>query len=169
MKPTRIYIVGFMGSGKTTLGKKLARRLGYAFADTDLLIEARMHSTIPELFERLGETGFRQLESEILTSTFDMMQVVVATGGGLACGKGHMEAINAHGVSIYLKASVPFLLHRLSRGGATRPLLQGLSGGDLEARIKDLLNEREACYLRAKHHVQLPVNSLETLVKSAGL
>lgn len=165
----RIYIIGFMGSGKSTLGRQLAKQLGYAFIDTDLIIEEQVGMNISELFQQAGEKAFREMETRILHETTLSGKAVIATGGGMACSEEHIKLINANGISIYLEANSAFLKQRLLQGKRHRPLIAGVTEDELEGRIKNLLNEREPYYKQAHYTIPLPVKSVETLIKSIGL
>jgi shikimate kinase len=158
-----------MGSGKTTLAKKLARRIGFTHLDTDQMIEQKSGMTVVEIFRHLGESTFRELESGVLRDTQTKERVVISTGGGLPCHGNHMEWMNQNGITVYLDATIKLLKDRLIRGKAGRPLLKNIPEEDFEQAIGALLNGREPYYLMAGVRVKLPLNSVETLVKSIGL
>ena len=99
----RIFLIGFMGSGKTTLGKALSRQLGIDFIDLDLYIEARYHKTIREIFAESGEERFRQIEKSLLHEVADFENVIIAAGGGTPCFFDNIDYMNAHGTCIYLR------------------------------------------------------------------
>ncbi|HEY0897299.1 MAG TPA: shikimate kinase [Sphingobacteriaceae bacterium] len=143
-----IFLVGFMGSGKTTLGKRLSRLLGYAFVDLDKVIESRAGATIPQYFQQHGEGAFRQLERECLQRGLPSGNAVVATGGGAPCYFDNMDWMNRHGVTVYLMLSPKALASRL-KGSAERPLISGKSGPELVAFIEEKLAERESYYKKA--------------------
>jgi shikimate kinase len=145
----RIYLIGFMGCGKSSLGKRLARRLGYAFYDTDQEIERETGKKIGELFREEGEAAFRERERQMLRMTADLERVVVATGGGTPCFFDNMDFIRAHGVSVYLRMSVTSLVHRLENARTKRPLLQDFQGEALFTEISERLADREQWYLKA--------------------
>ena len=148
-----IFLVGFMGSGKSTVGKGLARRLGYSFIDMDARIEGEHGMTINEIFEKLGEKAFRKMESNLLKEMVSLQDTVISTGGGLPCTGNNMDLINRKGVSIYLRMEPEALLNRLSRGKSRRPLIRHLSRQELETFIREKLGEREPVYLRAHHTI----------------
>lgn len=148
-----IFLVGFMGSGKSTVGKGLARRLGYSFIDMDARIEGEHGMTINEIFEKLGEKAFREMESNLLKEMISLQDTVISTGGGLPCTGNNMDLINRKGVSIYLRMEPEALLNRLSRGKSRRPLIRHLSRQELETFIREKLGEREPVYLRAHHTI----------------
>ena len=137
-----IFLVGFMGSGKSTVGQKLARRLGYSFVDMDARLEGEHGKTINEIFEKLGEKAFRKMESNLLKELVSLQDTVISTGGGLPCTGNNMDLINREGVSIYLRMEPEALLNRLSRGKSRRPLIRHLSRQELETFIREKLRER---------------------------
>lgn len=151
--PMLIFLVGFMGSGKSTVGQKLARRLGHTFIDMDAKIEDEQGMSINEIFEKLGEKAFREMENELLSELTTLQDAVVSTGGGLPCTGDNMDLINRSGVSIYLRMEPDVLMNRLSRGTGRRPLIRHLSGPELETFIRTKLREREPFYLQAHHTV----------------
>jgi shikimate kinase len=146
-----IFLLGFMGSGKSTVGQRLAGRLGYSFIDMDARLEGEHGMTINEIFEKLGEKAFRELESNLLKEMVSLQDAVISTGGGLPCTGNNMDLINRKGVSIYLRMEPAALLNRLSRGKSRRPLIRHLSRQELETFIQEKLREREPVYLRAHH------------------
>jgi len=148
-----IFLVGFMGSGKSTVGRRLAGRLGYSFIDMDQRLEAEHGMTINEIFEKLGEKAFREMENLLLEEIVSLKDTVISTGGGLPCTGNNMDLINDKGVSIYLRMEPEALLNRLSRGKRRRPLIRHLSREELETFIREKLREREPVYLRAHHIV----------------
>jgi shikimate kinase len=139
-----IVLTGFMGTGKSTVGRLLARRLGWPFVDTDELIESR-HGSIPEIFAEHGEARFRELEREIAQALAARHGTVVATGGRLLLDAANEAALGASGVIVCLAASTEELVARLAGEADRRPLLQG---DDPSARIRDLLAERASGYGR---------------------
>jgi shikimate kinase len=143
------FLVGFMGCGKTTVGRKLATALGYAFIDLDHVLEARAGMPIPEYFTIHGEDAFRKLESEILKQTDYPENAIVSTGGGLPCFFDNMDWINMHGQSVYMKLTPKMLASRLENAKTPRPVLQGKKGEELVAFIETKLAEREPYYSRA--------------------
>ena len=144
-----IFLVGFMGCGKTTLGRKLANRLGYPFMDLDHVFEAQEGMTIGEYFSKFGEAAFRKSESLVLKQTDYHEHMVVSTGGGLPCFFDNMEWMNAHGKTLYIKLSPKTLADRLEHEKTERPVLQGKRGEDLVALIADKLSERDKYYNQA--------------------
>lgn len=151
----RIFLTGFMGSGKSYLGKLLATRLGFGFVDLDDLIEARMGMPIFQIFEQLGEPAFRKAEAECLRSLAVRGQIVVATGGGTPCFFENLNWMNENGVTIYLATSPLVLAQRLLSEKAKRPLLAHLQDNALKNFIEGKLTERREFYERC--HLQFDV------------
>jgi shikimate kinase len=143
-----IFLIGFMGCGKTTLGRKLASRLGYEFMDLDHILEAQTGITIAEYFSKFGEEAFRKLESEVLKQTKYPEHAVVSTGGGLPCFFDNMDWMNAHGKTIYIKLSPKTLADRLENEKDKRPVLHD-HGDNLVTFIEGKLAERDKFYGRA--------------------
>jgi shikimate kinase len=164
-----IFLIGFMGCGKTTWGKKLASSLGYEFIDLDHVLEAQIGITIPEYFSTHNEEEFRKLESEILKTTQYPTNTIVSTGGGLPCFFDHMEWMNNHGQTVYIQLSPKALASRLENPKTARPVLQGKKGDELIAFIEHKLAEREGYYLQATHTVNGIDLSVEKLAEVTGL
>ena len=165
----RIFLIGFMGCGKTSWGKKLASGLGYDFIDLDHVLEAHAGMTIPEYFSAHGEEEFRKLESEILRTTEYPENAIVSTGGGLPCFFDHMEWMNSHGQTLYIQLSPKALASRLENPKTARPVLQGKTGDELVAFIEHKLAEREGYYLQATHTINGIDLSVEKLAEVIGL
>lgn len=147
--PDRIFLIGFMGSGKTTLGKRLATRLGYDFIDLDHFFEALHHTTIAEYFIKHGEGGFRLGESALLKTMDYPAKCIISTGGGLPCFFDNMEWMNANGQTVYIKLNAKVLAARLENAKEERPLLREKHGDALIAFIDEKLAEREHYYSQA--------------------
>ena len=145
----KIFLIGFMGSGKTTLGRKLAARMGYEFIDLDHKLEQQVELSIAEYFQIFGEDTFRQLESEVLKKTLYPDNAIISTGGGLPCYFDNMDWMKANGKSVYIKLSPKTLADRLETGKEERPLLQDKHGDALVAFIEQKLGERERFYSQA--------------------
>src|SRR5262247_3176878 len=145
MPGDNIILIGFMGAGKSTIGRLLARRLGRCFVETDDVITAREGRAIPEIFQADGEARFRQLEGEALESLALKSGDVIATGGGLPCREGRMARLRELGTVIWLKGDLAVALERARRSGA-RPMLAGRAPGEIET----LYRQREP-YYRAAH------------------
>ena len=127
----RIIIIGYMGAGKTTVGRALAKETGMQFYDLDWYIEARMHKTVPQLFAERGEDGFRQVEHNLLHEAAEFEDVIISSGGGTPCFFDNMEYMNAQGDTVYLKAEPDVLCAHLKMGKVKRPLLEGKSQEEL--------------------------------------
>lgn len=149
-----IFLIGFMGSGKSTTGKRLARRLGYTFLDTDSQIVEQFGMSVNEIFDRMGEEKFRECEVRLLNELIRRKNMVVSTGGGLPCHGDNMDVINRHGISIYLKVSPSALYQRLYTRRHKRPLIRDLSDAELKTFIEQKIAEREPFYSRARFVVE---------------
>lgn len=139
-----------MGSGKTTIGKKLANRLGFLFIDLDRLIENKYRITIPDIFNRYDEDAFRLVEHQSLQETFTFSNAVISTGGGTPCFYNNMELINQNGLSVYLKMHYKSLYDRLIHSKKKRPLLADKSPEQIMEFIETQLAEREPFYLQSR-------------------
>ena len=137
-----LYLIGMMGSGKTSTGRPLAERLGYGFVDADAVIEQAAGCSIPEIFQRDGEAEFRALEKQVLSSISQRHSLVVATGGGVVTQQENWGLLHS-GIVIWLDVVQEQLLKRLQSDRTVRPLLQT---ADPEAALNDLLAERKALY-----------------------
>lgn len=146
----RIYLIGYMGSGKSTVGKGLAKELSLQFIDLDSFIEERNHKTIPEIFASLGENGFRLLEQKALHEVASFENIVIATGGGAPCFFDNMEVINKTGISVYLNGTPQILMDRLRHSKTDRPLINGKSDPELLEFIHDTLEKRNQWYKQAR-------------------
>jgi shikimate kinase len=144
-----VYIIGFMGSGKSTAGKKLASALGWTFIDLDRKIEEHEGKTIPQIFTQDGEDRFRSVESEVLRSTEQLSETVVSTGGGTPCHGDNMDFMLDTGLIIYLKMAPSQLMQRLMNSTGERPLLKNVPDDKLIFFIEEKLAFREKCYNRA--------------------
>ncbi len=144
-----IFLIGYMGSGKTTVGKPLARELGYRFVDMDHYITDKHGMTVSEIFERHGEEGFREIEKTALREIASGRDLVIATGGGAPCFHGNMDYMNSLGTTIYLKVSPQGLVKRLEYGKEKRPLLQDKTPEQLLEFIRTALEGREVHYGQA--------------------
>ena len=147
----RIFLTGYMGAGKTTLGKAFAREMGLSFIDLDWYIESRFHQTIAQLFAGRGEDGFRQLERNMLHEVGEFEDVVVSTGGGTPCFFDNMDYMNAHGQTVFLDVDVETLFRRLRVATQQRPILRGKSEEELRAFIGQALADRAPYYAQARY------------------
>lgn len=163
-----IILIGYMGSGKSTLGRKIARKLNYEFLDTDSAIEEKEGMTISEIFTQKGEACFRDLEHQLLVSLKDREKLIIATGGGMPCFKGNMNLLNELGSTFYLKRSVNELVHRLVNAKRVRPLIAGKSPAELAAFIEQNLEKRNPFYEQAKYVLERDQQTpefIETVLK----
>jgi len=145
----KIFILGYMGAGKTTAGKKLASMLGYSFCDLDQLFEKKHLKTIPVFFSKYGESDFRIKEHELLKEVLSEENLVVSTGGGTPCFYDNMNLMNERGITIYLKLHPKSLYTRLRDAKITRPLLAGIPENKQLQFIENQLKEREHFYNQA--------------------
>ena len=160
-----IYLIGFMGSGKSAKGKKLANLLHYQFLDLDAFITEQTEMSIPAIFEKEGEDKFRQMESEALKQTALLSNTVIATGGGAPCFNQNMELIKKSGVSVYLQLSPDELYNRLINSHQKRPLIEGLEGKMLHDFISNKLKDREPYYLMADYTIHAADLKPEEIIK----
>jgi len=150
----KIYIIGFMGSGKSTAGKKIASLLGWTFIDLDRKIEEHEGKSIPEIFAQNGENYFRKVESEVLKDIKNQSEVVISTGGGTPCHGNNMEFMLETGLTLYLKLTPGQLKSRLINSKGERPLIKNLDEAGLFVFINGKLAEREIFYNRAEVTVE---------------
>jgi shikimate kinase len=150
----RIFLTGFMGSGKTTIGPSLATQLGYKFIDQDELIEKHYNMSVGEVFAKFGEAKFRKTERHVLVEVVTSDNLVISTGGGAPCFFNNMEFMNRYGLTVYLRAEPLTLVNRLKKLTDTRPLLKGKTEEVLMQFITDKLNEREPFYQKATLNIQ---------------
>lgn len=148
-----IFLVGFAGAGKTTIGRKLARQLKYNFVDTDQLICEQTGISVDEIFTKKGESHFRELESQIISQIISYKDTVVSTGGGLPCFNGTMHQMNQSGLTVFLKVNVGILFKRLVKEKSTRPLLKNLSSVEIMEFITYHMQLREPYYKQSKQTV----------------
>lgn len=149
----RIYLTGFMGSGKSTIGPILANTVGYDFVDLDRAIEESEGKSVTRVFQEDGERHFRQVERSILETLSKRTGLVVSLGGGTLADPANMETVHSSGILVYIKLSTELLFKRLQHK-SDRPLLMGsdgnrLTGPELRARIDQLARAREPLYARA--------------------
>lgn len=159
-----VFLIGYMGAGKTTVGRLLAVALKKSFLDLDDLIEARTGMTIPVIFETEGEPGFRWHEQEALHSLKGKADLIVATGGGCPVFADNIEWMNLHGITLYLRCHPGYLFHRIAPEKKRRPLIANLDDVDIMDYILDSLKKRLPYYTKA--HITLHgENSPEEIVK----
>jgi shikimate kinase len=148
-----IFIIGYMGAGKTTLGVQIASRLGYRFLDLDELIVSETGCTIVQLFEQSGEEAFRIKEREILLKHLDDMETVIAAGGGAPCYSDNLDLMNRKGITVFMDTPVETIVARIKAGSCSRPLLKGVADDKLEGFIKKHLESRMKFYSQAQIRV----------------
>ncbi|MDR1723853.1 MAG: shikimate kinase [Tannerella sp.] len=146
----RIFLIGYMGAGKTTIGRALARRMGISYIDTDSFIENRYHGRISDIFASIGEERFRDIERRVLDEVSEFEDIVISTGGGLPCFNDNMSVMNTKGTTVYLMAPVEELAARLEVGKTVRPVLKGRSGDELVDFIRENLEQRRHFYEQAQ-------------------
>jgi shikimate kinase len=174
-----IYLVGFMGSGKTYTGKLLAGELGLPHVDLDQWIEEKYDKSISAIFESEGEEGFREKETLALSELNRLfaienedntsersVRLIVSTGGGAPCFNGNMDWMNHHGLTIWLNPPVETLLKRLEKEKDHRPLLSGLSKEDMRRFIECKLDERTSFYGKALLKLDQENIDIKTLINS---
>ena len=171
----RIILIGYMGAGKTTVGKALAKELGVPFYDLDWYIESRMHKTVAQIFAEKGEEGFRKIEHNMLHEIAEFEDVIVSCGGGTPCFFDNFDYMNQQGPVIYLKADPEVLYKHLVMSKNDRPLLRGKSPEELITFIREQLEKREPFYSKAKYtldvslldnyeKIQISVNNIRKLL-----
>jgi len=160
----KIYLIGFMGCGKTTVGKLLAAHFSFDFIDLDNHIETEYGKSISKIFETENEVRFRKLETTYLNKISSKDNRVIATGGGTPCYNQNIEFINKNGISVYLKMSSDNLFDRLKNEKNNRPLLKNLSDIDFKKYILEKLIERESYYLQANHIISIENRSVEKII-----
>ena len=164
----KIFLTGYMGSGKSSSGKTLASQLGYKFIDLDKFIEQEYKMTIPEIFSSKGEKEFRAMEHNALKKVIEMENIVVACGGGTPCYYSNMELMNNNGTTVYLKMSADSLVNRLMNAKEKRPLTVNKDEKQLREFVTRQLEKREDTYHQAQFTVKakdLNVEELASFVK----
>ena len=153
----RIILVGYMGSGKTTVGKALSKETGMMFYDLDWYIESRMRKSVSQIFAEKGEEGFRKIEYNMLHEVAEFEDVIISCGGGTPCFFDNMDYLNQQGYVVYLKATPETLYKHLLMAKIERPLLKGKSADELIAYITEHLKERAPFYEKARHILDVNV------------
>ena len=153
---TRIILIGYMGAGKTTIGKILAKDLGVPFYDLDWYIETRMRKRVKQIFDERGEEGFRIIEKNMLHEVAEFEDVVLACGGGTPCFFDNMDYMVGQGEVVYLRGTPEVLFRHLKMGKGVRPLLLGKNDEELLEYIKENVEKREEFYMKANHIVDIP-------------
>lgn len=160
-----IYLTGFMGCGKSSMGKEIAAALNLEVADTDALVQEKAGMDIPAIFNRQGEAAFRQMENEVLRSIPDKRLVI--TGGGLPCSEANWSYMKQNGYIVYIEVPVPVLFERLRTDGnkEQRPLIRHLDDKGLKDYILTAINQRKAFYGQADYIFRSPEQNIEILIK----
>ncbi len=153
----RIILIGYMGAGKTTIGKVLAREMGMDFYDLDNYIEDRFHQKIPDIFAEKGEEGFREIEQKMLHEVAEFENIILSCGGGTPCFFDNMDYMNSRGETIFLDTPPQVLKEHLQMGKTVRPLIQGKTEEELVAFIEESLQKRLPYYQKAKHTLKIEV------------
>ena len=148
---TRIFLIGYMGAGKTTLGKAFARAMGLTFVDLDWYIEERFHKTVGQIFAERGEEGFRELEKRMLHEAGDFEDVVISVGGGTPCFFDNIDYMNQAGETVFLDVDNKVLFRRLKVAKQQRPLLVNKTDEELMEFIQEAIQKRLPYYTKAKH------------------
>lgn len=171
----RIILIGYMGSGKTTVGKALSKETGMMFYDLDWYIESRMRKTVAQIFAEKGEEGFRKIEHNMLHEVAEFENVIISCGGGTPCFFDNIDYINQQGEVIYLKATPEVLYRHLLMGKVERPLIKNKTPEELIAYITEQVAKREEFYNKARYtldvslmdnyeKIQLSVDQLRQLL-----
>jgi shikimate kinase len=164
-----IFLVGYMGCGKTTLAKKLASKLSYEWLDTDVFIEKQEGVSVSEIFTKYGETYFRSLELKLIQSLDISKPMVVSTGGGLPCFNNLMEILNKKGTTIYLERSPKELFKRLQQGKSKRPLLANKSDQELLQFIEENLEKRNPIYRQSNYILDRDYQTVDKIINLLNL
>lgn len=176
----RIILIGYMGSGKTTVGKALSKETGMMFYDLDWYIESRMRKTVAQIFAEKGEEGFRKIEHNMLHEVAEFENVIISCGGGTPCFFDNIDYINQQGEVVYLKATPEVLYRHLLMGKVERPLIKNKTPEELIAYITEQVAKREEFYNKARYtldvslmdnyeKIQLSVDQLRQLLNILNL
>lgn len=163
----RIYLIGYMGCGKSHLGWKLANYLGVQFVDMDNYIEERNCKSIPQIFAEEGEAEFRKKERKALEELSEFTDIVIATGGGAPCFFDNIDVMNETGKTIFLNIDPAILADRLLKSKTERPLIKGKSREELVTFIDETLNKRNKFYSQAQFQITKPdfeLNALQAMI-----
>ena len=163
---TRIILIGYMGAGKTTVGRALSKELGIPFYDLDWYIESRRHKTVSEIFAEQGEDTFRKIEHNMLHEVAEFENVIISCGGGTPCFFDNIDYMNQQGQVVYLKATPEVLYQHLMMGKGERPLLKGKSKEELMTFIREQLEKREPFYEKAQYTLDVSVMDNNDKIKT---
>ena len=167
--PLRIILIGYMGSGKTTIGRALSKELNIPFYDLDWYIESRIRKTVKQIFDKKGENGFRKIEQSMLHEVAEFENVILSCGGGTPCFFDNMDYMNAQGETVYLKATPDVLYGHLKMGKSVRPLLLDKTPEEVSLFVRKQLQEREPFYTKAKHTLDVSLmDNYEKIQISVG-
>ena len=164
-----IFLIGYMGCGKTTLAKKLASKLSFEWLDTDTFIEKQEGITVSEIFSNYGENYFRSLELKLIQSLDLSVPTIVSTGGGLPCFNNLMEQLNQKGTTIYLERSPKELFQRLHQGKTKRPLLANKSDQELLQFIEENLEKRNPIYRQSNYILDRDYQTVDKIINLLNL
>ena len=159
----RVILVGFPGCGKSSVGKKLAAKLGYGFVDLDEAFEEEYHITIPDFFQKYNETAFRSCERKVLINKLQEDDIVLSSGGGTPCFSDNMQLMKDSGIVVYIKMAPASLFDRLSHAKRPRPLVQNKTPEELQQYIDNTLPLREPVYQQAHFTVKGESIDIEAL------
>ncbi|MBD5296207.1 MAG: shikimate kinase [Bacteroides sp.] len=154
-----LFLIGYMASGKTTLGRAFARATGMQFIDLDFYIEQRFRKSISQIFAEEGEERFREIEREMLHEAGEFCDAVISCGGGTPCFFDNMDFMNERGTTVWLRASVDRTVHRLLEAKTRRPIVERIPREELSDFIATHLNERIPYYSKAR--IEFDSNELE--------
>ncbi|MFR9166875.1 MAG: shikimate kinase [Dysgonomonas sp.] len=146
----RVFLIGYMGAGKTTIGKMLAKKMNLDFIDLDIYIESRYRKSINQIFSEFGENRFREIEKSILEEVSGFEDVVISTGGGTPCFFDNIGGMNQKGLTVYLKSPINILASRLHKLKDKRPLIKNKQKDELLEFISLNMEKREPYYLQAQ-------------------
>ena len=162
----RIILIGYMGAGKTTVGRALSKELGIPFYDLDWYIENRRRKTVSEIFAEQGEEAFRKIEHNMLHEVAEFENVIISCGGGTPCFYDNIDYMNQQGQVIYLKATPEVLYQHLIMGKGDRPLLKGKNKEELMTFISEQLKNREPFYSKAQYTLDISVMDNNDKIKT---
>ena len=157
----RVFLIGFMGAGKTSIGKELSAKMNCSFVDLDLFIERRYHQTIRQIFKEKGEDIFREIESKALREVAEFEDVIISTGGGTPCFNQNMMYMNKQGTTVYLKVANEELVRRINLNKRARPLLKDFSGDELSRFVEVTMVRRKQFYEQAKIIYNIEMQGIE--------
>lgn len=163
----RIYLVGMPGVGKSTLGKKLAKEIGWNFLDLDEEVVKYHGASIAEIFTTKGEATFRMLEQQTLQETGTLKNYIIACGGGTIVYDSNLQWLLNNGLTLYLKAEIGLIIDRIRHSKTERPLFAGLSNEEKEEKLKKIFSERAPLFEQSLLHENVPLKSLEALKNKA--